>query len=195
MMESPQEHKNTRPQGGPTSASPRRLAVPFDAETARTLCAGEQVLLTGSIYTARDAAHARLAQTIETGVQPPVDLRNQTIFYAGPAPARPGAVIGSIGPTTSGRMDPYTPTLLQHGLTGMIGKGLRSSEVIDAMRQHGAVYFAALGGAAALLARSVVAVELVAYEDLGTEAIRRLDVKDFPVIVAIDSEGKSLYGG
>ncbi|MGE5654861.1 MAG: Fe-S-containing hydro-lyase [Bacillota bacterium] len=172
---------------------PRKLMVPFDAETARTLHAGEQVLLTGHIYTARDAAHARLVATITAGDQLPVELRDQTIFYAGPAPARPGAVIGSIGPTTSGRMDPYTPALLQHGLTGMIGKGLRSNEVVQAMRECGAVYFAALGGAAALLARSVVAVELVAYEELGTEAIRRLEVKDFPVIVAIDSEGKSLY--
>ncbi len=193
MSESPQVYKNTSPQAEISGTGPRRLIVPFDAEMARSLRAGEQVLLTGHIYTARDAAHARLVQAVQEGEQPPVDLRNQTIFYAGPAPARPGAVIGSIGPTTSGRMDPYTPTLLEHGLTGMIGKGLRSSEVIQSMRQHGAVYFAALGGAAALLARSVVAVELVAYDDLGTEAIRRLEVKDFPVIVAIDSEGKSLY--
>lgn len=192
-MQATQVHKTTSPQAEIPKTGARKLTVPFDSETARTLRAGEQVLLTGHVYTARDAAHARLVQAIMDGEQPPIDLRHQTIFYAGPAPARPGAVIGSIGPTTSGRMDPYTPTLLRHGLTGMIGKGLRSAEVVQAMREQGAVYFAALGGAAALLARSVVAVELVAYEDLGTEAIRRLNVQDLPVIVAIDSEGKSLY--
>ncbi|MCE5197264.1 MAG: Fe-S-containing hydro-lyase [Negativicutes bacterium] len=171
----------------------QRITLPLTDEIIRTLRAGDEVLLTGWIYTARDAAHQRLFSAWQSGGALPIDLQNQTIYYAGPAPTPPGHIIGSIGPTTSGRMDPYTPALLAAGLKGMIGKGKRSQVVIDAMRKYGAVYFAALGGAAALQAKTVRQVEVVAYEDLATEAIRRLFVEEMPVIVAVDTAGVSVY--
>ncbi|MDI9461625.1 MAG: Fe-S-containing hydro-lyase [Saccharofermentanales bacterium] len=171
----------------------RRIQAPLTEEIARSLKAGDRVLLTGTIFTARDAGHKRLAETISGGGKLPLLLRDAVIFYVGPTPARPGEVIGSAGPTTSYRMDPYTPLLLAHGLRGMIGKGFRSREVIEAMKEHGAVYFAAVGGAGALLAERITAAEVIAYEDLGAEALRRLEVRDFPLVVAIDSTGRDLY--
>lgn len=153
------------------------------------------MLLSGVVYTGRDAAHKRLFDLLQRGEDLPVDLRGQVIYYVGPTPTRPGQVIGSAGPTTSGRMDAYAPALIAYGLRGMIGKGMRGPAVIEAMKEHGAVYFAATGGAAALLARRIVSCEIVAYEDLGTEAIRRLIVEDFPVIVANDAHGGDVYRG
>mgnify|MGYP005854495707 CR=1 FL=1 len=170
-----------------------RLKTPFSEEDVRQLKAGDSVLLSGVIYTGRDAAHKRLYDLLQQGKELPVDLRGQVIYYVGPTPARPGKVIGSAGPTTSGRMDAYAPTLIAHGLRGMIGKGLRNQAVTDAMKEHGAVYFGATGGAAALLARRITACEIVAYEDLGTEAIRKLVVEDFPVIVVNDAHGGDFY--
>ena len=169
------------------------ISTPFDAASVAGLKCGDKVLITGKIYTARDAAHKRMIETIERGEELPLDIKNQIIYYAGPAPAKPGRVIGSCGPTTSCRMDAYAPKLIELGLTGMIGKGERDQGVIDAMKKYGAVYFGAIGGAGALIAECVEAVEVVAYEDLGTEAIRCLTVKDFPAIVVIDSRGNSLY--
>jgi fumarate hydratase subunit beta len=154
---------------------------------------GDQVSISGVIFTARDAAHNRLVETLKAGRPLPVDFKDQIIYYAGPTPAKPGKVIGSCGPTTSSRMDAYTPTLLEQGLRGMIGKGPRSKEVIDSMKKHGAVYFAAIGGAAALIANSIKSVEIIAYPELGPEAIRRMEVVDYPCIVAIDAEGNNLY--
>lgn len=158
-----------------------------------TLKAGDRVLLSGEIYTGRDAAHARMTQAIKNGEPLPFDLKNAIIYYTGPCPPKPGAIIGSCGPTTSSRMDAYAPLLIQHGLRGMIGKGGRDESVVQAMRDHGAVYFAATGGAGALLSKCVKECVCAAYEDLGTEAVYRLQVVDFPLIVAIDSEGNSLY--
>ena len=149
--------------------------------------------MTGTIYTARDAAHKRMYEALEKGEQLPLDIRDNIIYYMGPSPAREGRVIGSAGPTTASRMDKYTPSLLDIGLRGMIGKGRRRQTVKEAVVRNGAVYFAAIGGAGALLSRSVLAAEVIAYEDLGTEAIRRLEVKDFPVIVVMDSTGNDLY--
>ena len=154
---------------------------------------GDLVEISGTIYTARDAAHKRLVEALEAGEPLPLPLQDAIIYYAGPSPARPSKVIGSCGPTTSGRMDAYTPILLDQGLLGMIGKGPRSQEVIDAMKATGAVYFAAVGGAAALTAQSITEAEVIAYEDLGPEAIRRLTVVNYPCIVAIDSLGTSIY--
>ncbi len=171
----------------------RKIQTPLTAEVARSLAAGDRVLLTGTIYTARDAGHKRLTEAISRGEELPLPLQDAVIFYVGPTPARPGEVIGSAGPTTSYRMDPYTPLLLAHGLRGMIGKGLRSQEVIAALKQHSAVYFAAVGGAGALLAERITAAEVIAYEDLGAEALRQLEVKDFPLVVAIDATGRDLY--
>ncbi|MGI6090211.1 MAG: Fe-S-containing hydro-lyase [Saccharofermentanales bacterium] len=171
----------------------RKIQTPLTAEIARSLTAGDRVLLTGTIYTARDAGHKRLTEAISRGEELPIPLQDAVIFYVGPTPARPGEVIGSAGPTTSYRMDPYTPLLLAHGLRGMIGKGLRSQEVIAALKQHSAVYFAAVGGAGALLAERITAAEVIAYEDLGAEALRQLEVKDFPLVVAIDATGRDLY--
>lgn len=171
----------------------RRLNLPFDEVTARSLRAGDPVLLTGTLYTARDAAHKRLIELMDAGQRLPVDLTNQTLYYVGPAPASPGHAVGSAGPTTSYRMDPYTPKLLAIGLRGMIGKGLRSQPVIDAMKQYGAVYFGAVGGAAALIARSIKSSRIIAYPDLGAEAIHEFVVCDFPVTVIIDSLGANLY--
>lgn len=169
------------------------IQVPFLGETARSLRAGDYVYLTGTIYTARDAAHKRMRESLEKKEGLPLDVRNNVIYYMGPSPARPGKVIGSAGPTTSSRMDRYAPELLDMGLKGMIGKGRRSQAVKDAIVRNGAVYFAAVGGAGALLSRSIVSAQVIAYEDLGAEAIRRLEVCDFPVIVVADALGNDLY--
>ena len=169
------------------------ITSPVDTEIIEKLTVGTQVLLTGVIYTARDAAHRRLIQALDRGESLPFDLKGQTIYYVGPTPGRPGEVIGSAGPTTSTRMDRYTPKLIEAGLRAMIGKGDRSPEVKEAIKKYRAVYFAAVGGAGALLARSIKGVEVIAYEDLGTEAVRRLTVQDFPVIVANDIYGADLF--
>lgn len=169
------------------------INVPLAEGAAAELKAGDFVYLTGTIYTARDAAHRRMYEALERGEQLPIQMENNVIYYMGPSPARPGRPIGSAGPTTSSRMDKYTPTLLDLGLKGMIGKGKRSQAVRDAIVRNGAVYFAAVGGAGALLSRSILSSEVIAYDDLGTEAIRRLEIKDFPVIVVMDAEGNSLY--
>ncbi len=169
------------------------ISLPLSTEVVQTLKIGDRVMLTGFMYTARDAAHKRMVEALEKGEELPFDIKNQTIFYVGPSPAKPGQIIGSAGPTTSYRMDPYTDTLLGLGLKGMIGKGLRSQVVIDSIKKNTAVYFAAVGGAAALIAKSIISKELVAYEDLGAEAIYKLEVKDFPVIVVIDYLGNCLY--
>lgn len=171
----------------------KHISVPFDKETALSLKAGDYVYLTGTIYTARDAAHKRMYETLAAGEQLPMEMDHNVIYYMGPSPAREGRPIGSAGPTTASRMDKYAPSLLDLGLRGMIGKGKRSKEVKDAIVRNGAVYFAAVGGAGALLSKSITASEVIAYDDLGTEAIRKLEVKEFPVIVVIDSEGNDLY--
>ena len=171
----------------------RHINVPLKAEDIRSLKAGDYVYLTGTIYTARDAAHKRMHDALAGEGEIPIDMGDNVIYYMGPSPAREGRAIGSAGPTTASRMDKYAPSLLDMGLKGMIGKGKRSREVKDAIVRNGAVYFAAVGGAGALLSRSITASELIAYEDLGTEAIRRLTVENFPVIVVIDSEGNDLY--
>lgn len=171
----------------------RYADVPFSDETASAFRAGDYVYLTGIIYTARDAAHKRMYEALEKNEQLPFDIRNNVIYYMGPSPARPGRAIGSAGPTTSSRMDKYAPMLLDMGLKGMIGKGKRSQAVKDAIMRNGAVYFAAVGGAGALLSRSIISSEVIAYDDLGTEAIRKLEVRDFPVIVVADAGGTDLY--
>jgi fumarate hydratase subunit beta len=170
-----------------------RITTPLTEEAARQLTAGDSVLITGIIYTGRDAAHKRMIETLDRGEKLPVDFEGQIIYYVGPSPAKPGNPIGSAGPTTSGRMDAYTPKMLALGLKGMIGKGYRTPEVVESMKQHGAVYFAATGGAAALIAKTIKKYEIIAYEDLGTEAISKLTVEDFPAIVVIDSEGRNYY--
>ena len=169
------------------------IKAPLSREDVKKLKAGDSCLLSGVIYTARDAAHKRLCELVEKGEKLPIDIQNSVIYFVGPTPAKPGEVIGSAGPTTSYRMDAYSPTLISLGQTGMIGKGKRGPEVIDAMKKHGAVYFGAIGGAGALLAKCIKKAEVIAYEDLGAEAIRRLEVEDFPVVVIIDSEGNNLY--
>ena len=174
-------------------AEVKRIKTPLTEEDVLKLKIGDSVLITGKIYTARDAAHKRLIDLIQKGESLPVDLKGQIIYYVGPAPAKPGYIIGPAGPTTSGRCDPYTPTLLSLGLKGMIGKGVRSKEVRDAMKKFKAVYFSATGGAAALIAKNIKAVKIIAYEDLGPEAIRELEVEDFPVIVADDAHGGDLF--
>lgn len=171
----------------------RYINTPIDDETVRILEAGDFVYISGTIYTARDAAHKRMYESMLGGKEIPIDLRNNIIYYLGPTPAREGQVIGSAGPTTSSRMDKYTPLMLKNGLKGMIGKGKRNEEVIKAMQKEGAVYFAAIGGAGALLSKCITNAEVIAYDDLGTEAIRKLEVKNLPVIVVIDSKGKNLY--
>ncbi|MEW6243417.1 MAG: Fe-S-containing hydro-lyase [Bacillota bacterium] len=172
----------------------RRITTPFDKSQARSLIAGDRVLISGVIYTARDAAHKRMTEAIAAGQPLPVDLTDQIIYYVGPCPAKPGQVIGSAGPTTSGRMDAYTPAMLtQAGLRGMIGKGKRSQAVKDAMKDVAAVYFLAVGGAGALLAQRIRKAEVVAYPDLGPEAVYRLEVEHFPAIVGIDTEGRDVY--
>ena len=173
--------------------TPIAITTPLTIETAATLRAGDVVTISGTIYTARDAAHKRLVETLERGEPLPIALDDAILYYVGPTPARPGQVIGSAGPTTSYRMDAYTPTLLARGLRGMLGKGARSQPVIDAMMAHTAVYFGAIGGAAALLAKHIVSAEVVCYEDLGAEAIRRLVVEDLPATVVIDCCGGNLY--
>jgi len=170
-----------------------KLNAPFRKEKLKTLRAGDSVLISGTIYTARDAAHKRLVEALEVGKELPFEIKDSIIYYVGPTPAKTGKPIGSAGPTTSYRMDIYTPKLLALGQGGMIGKGPRSESVIDSMKKNGAVYFAAIGGAGALISKSILAAEVIAYEDLGAEAIRKLTVKDLPVIVAIDSEGNDLY--
>lgn len=171
----------------------KRIHLPLTAQDRKELCAGDYVYLTGEIYTARDAAHKRMIETLDRGEALPLDLDGAILYYMGPSPAREGRVIGSAGPTTSSRMDRYTPRLLELGMKGMIGKGRRSNEVIQSMKEQGAVYFAAIGGAGALLSKCIKKSEVIAYEDLGTEAIRKLYVEDFPVIVAIDANGTDLY--
>ena len=170
-----------------------RLIAPLTKEAVKALRCGDSVLLSGTVYTARDAAHARLCAALEAGRALPVDLRGQTVFYAGPTPPPPGKPVGSIGPTTSMRMDAYTPMLLGYGVNGMIGKGERNDAVKQAMRACGAVYFAAAGGCAAYMAACVTACDVVAYEDLGTESIKRLTVQDLPLTVAVDAEGNDYY--
>ena len=169
------------------------VKVPISREGAKSLSAGDYVYLTGTIYTARDAAHKRMKEALDQKGSLPFDIKGNMIYYMGPSPAREGRPIGSAGPTTASRMDKYTPLLLDMGMGGMIGKGKRSKEVIEAIIRNESVYFAAVGGAGALLSKCILASEVIAYEDLGTEAIRRLEIKDFPVVVVIDSKGNNLY--
>lgn len=171
----------------------KQIKAPLSNETALSLNAGDYVYITGTIYTARDAAHLRMNETLDKNEPLPITLENNIIYYMGPSPAREGRPIGSAGPTTASRMDKYAPRLLDLGLKGMIGKGKRSDAVKDAIVRNGAVYFAAVGGAGALLSKSITASEVVAYDDLGTEAIRKLEVENFPVIVVIDAKGNNLY--
>ena len=170
-----------------------KLTTPLTQEKLRTLKAGDSCQITGVIYTARDAAHKRLCQLLEEGKELPLDVKDAIIYFVGPTPAKPGQAIGSAGPTTAYRMDAYSPILIRQGLTGMIGKGKRGPEVIDAMKECGCVYFGAIGGAGALLSSCVKKAEIIAYEDLGAEAIRRLEVEDLPVTVIIDAQGNNLY--
>ena len=171
----------------------RKITLPLTEELAKTLHAGDSVLVTGTIYTSRDAGHKRMCEALEKGEEIPFDPKDATIYYVGPTPAKPGAVIGSAGPTTSGRMDAYAPTMMSVGARGMIGKGARLPEVIDAMKKYSGVYFGAIGGAGALLAKCIKKAELIAYEDLGAEALRKLYVEDMPLVVIIDSGGNNLY--
>ena len=170
-----------------------RLKTPLADADVEKLQAGDKVFLNGVIYTGRDAAHKRLFDLLKEGKPLPIDIKGQVIYYVGPAPAKPGQAIGSAGPTTSGRMDIYSPKLMEIGLKGMIGKGMRKKEVVEAMKKYKAVYFAATGGAGALLAKAIKKAQIVAYEDLGPEAITRLEVEDFPVIVVNDTRGNDLY--
>lgn len=172
---------------------PISIKAPLSREAAKTLKAGDSCLISGVIYTARDAAHKRLCELVAQGKELPLEIRDAVIYFVGPTPEKPGQAIGSAGPTTSYRMDAYSPTLIAQGQTGMIGKGKRGPEVIAAMKEHGAVYFGAIGGCGALLSKCIKKAEIIAYEDLGAEAIRRLEVEDFPAIVIIDSEGNNLY--
>ena len=171
----------------------KHINAPMSQEISRSLRAGDYVYITGTIYTARDAAHKRMDEALLKGEELPIDIKNQVIYYMGPSPAREGRPIGSAGPTTASRMDKYAPRLLDLGLTAMIGKGKRSKEVLEAIVRNESVYFAAVGGAGALLSKCIKASEVVAYEDLGTEAIRKLEVENFPVIVVADCEGNNLY--
>ena len=171
----------------------RHITAPINKETARSLHAGDYVYITGTMYTARDAAHKRMYEILQKGGELPVDWKDQVIYYMGPSPAREGRPIGSAGPTTASRMDKYAPQLLDLGLGAMVGKGKRNQVVIDAIVRNGSVYFAAVGGAGALLSKCITSAEVVAYDDLGTEAIRKLTVENFPAIVVIDSEGNNLY--
>ncbi len=171
----------------------KHIKTPMTKEIIENLHAGDYVYITGTIYTARDAAHKRMYDAMLEGKEPPVDLKNAVIYYLGPTPAKEGQVIGSAGPTTSSRMDKYAPLLMEHGVSGMIGKGKRSLAVQEAMKKNTCVYFAAVGGAGALLSKCIKRAEVIAYADLGTEAIRKLEVEDLPVIVVIDSSGNNLY--
>lgn len=171
----------------------KHITLPLTEELAKSLHAGDRVYLTGTIYTSRDAGHKRMCESLAKGEPIPFDPTDATIYYVGPTPAKPGQVIGSAGPTTSGRMDAYAPTMMSVGARGMIGKGARLPEVIDAMKKYSGVYFGAIGGAGALLAKSIKSAELIAFEDLGAEALRKLYVEDMPLMVIIDSEGNNLY--
>ena len=171
----------------------RYINAPIDNEIVNSLKAGDCVYITGTIYTARDAAHKRMYEAIKNGENIPFELKNNIIYYLGPSPAREGQVIGSAGPTTSSRMDKYTPLLLEHGLKGMLGKGKRSDNVIESMHKNNAVYFAAIGGAGALLSKCIKKAEVIAYDDLGTEAIRKLEVENLPAIVVIDDKKNNMY--
>ena len=171
----------------------RYMQAPLNKEEVKALEAGDYVYITGTIYTARDAAHLRMSEALDRGEELPIDLNNNIIYYMGPTPAREGRAIGSAGPTTASRMDKYAPRLLDLGLTGMIGKGRRKPEVTEAIVRNGAVFFAAVGGAGALLSKCIKKAEVIAYDDLGTKAIRKLEVENFPVIVVIDSKGRNLY--
>ena len=171
----------------------KKIRAPFDEATARSLRAGDRVLISGTILAARDAAHKRMVETLDKGDPLPVDLKGAVVYYVGPSPAKPGEVIGAAGPTTSGRMDAYTPRLLDQGLKGMIGKGYRKPEVVEAMKKHGVPYLAAVGGAGALIARSIKKYTVLAYEDLGPEAVAAMEVEDFPAVVAMDCRGEDLY--
>ena len=173
--------------------SVKHIRAPFDDETARSLRAGDRVLITGTILAARDAAHKRLTEALDRGEKLPVDLRGQVVYYVGPSPAKPGQAIGAAGPTTSGRMDAYTPRLIAEGLRGMIGKGYRKPEVVEAMKQYGVPYLAAVGGAGALISQSSKKYTVLAYPDLGPEAVAAMEVEDFPAIVVIDSTGDNYY--
>lgn len=170
------------------------IQLPLTKEKAAAINSGDTVYLTGEIYTARDAAHKRFVESLHNGAPLPISLKDATLYYVGPTPAKPGQIIGSAGPTTSGRMDAYTPALLAQGLRGMIGKGTRSRLVIDAIKEAGAVYLGAIGGAGALLASCITACEVVAFHDLGAEAVHRLTIKDFPAVAIIDARGNDLYG-
>lgn len=171
----------------------KRITVPFDRSVSETLTAGDYVYLSGTVYVARDAAHKRMTEALERGEELPFDIRNQTIYYMGPSPAREGKIIGSAGPTTASRMDKYAPALMDLGMTGMIGKGKRTQEVKDSMIRNKVTYFAAVGGAGALLSKCITSSEVIAYEDLGTEAVRKISIRDFPVIVVMDCNGGCLY--
>ena len=171
----------------------KHVSVPFDKTVSESLCAGDYVYLSGTVYVARDAAHKRMIEALDKGEELPFDIKDQTVYYMGPSPAREGRVIGSAGPTTASRMDKYAPRLMDLGMTGMIGKGRRSPDVKDAMQKNSVTYFAAVGGAGALLSKCITDSEVIAYDDLGTEAVRKLTVKDFPVIVVMDCHGGSLY--
>ncbi len=171
----------------------KHIETPLTKDKLEDLVAGDVVLITGTIYTSRDAAHKRLVETLQAGEELPYDVRDTIVYYVGPTPSKAGQVFGAAGPTTSYRMDAYSPTMIKLGQTGMIGKGKRSKEVIDTMVDHGAVYFGAIGGAGATLAKSIISSETIAYDDLGAEALRKLQVEDFPVFVIIDSKGNNLY--
>ena len=171
----------------------KKIQTPLTREAARQLKAGDNVLITGTVYTARDAAHKKMVDTLDQGENLPFDPAGQIIYYVGPSPTKPGKVIGSAGPTTSYRMDAYSPRMIEVGVTGMIGKGEVGAGVVEAMKKHGAVYFSAVGGAAALIARSIKKAEVIAYDELGAEAVRKLDVEDFPAIVAQDAQGGNLF--
>jgi fumarate hydratase subunit beta len=170
-----------------------KITTPFNEKTVAELKAGDRVLISGTVYTARDAAHKRMIEQLEQGEELPFDITGQVIYYVGPTPAKPGQISGSAGPTTSGRMDKYTPTLLEKGLKGMIGKGYRNKEVTDSIVKNRAIYFGAIGGSGALIARTIKSVEMVAYEDLGTEAIRKMVIEDFPAVVINDIHGNDWY--
>lgn len=174
-------------------ARTRRITAPFDDETARGLKAGESVLISGKILAARDAAHKRMVECLDRGEDLPVDLKGQVVYYVGPTPAKPGHAIGSAGPTTAGRMDAYAPRLMEVGLKGMIGKGYRKPEVVEAMKKYGVPYLAAVGGAGALIARRIKKYDVLAWPELGPEALAVMEVEDFPAIVVIDSDGKNYY--
>lgn len=175
------------------SKDPIRITAPFSDETARSLRAGDAVLISGVIIAARDAAHKRMTEALAKGEELPVDMTGAVIYYVGPTPAKPGQAIGSAGPTTSGRMDAYAPTMMDQGVKGMIGKGYRKPEVIESMKKHGVAYMAAVGGAGALIARAIKKYTVLAYDDLGPEAVARMEVEDFPAIVVIDCDGNNFY--